>query len=254
MSFDVNFSTVEWPIWALWVSGLVVLVVGFLIGYFDSNLRSEKTIEAAETKAENLRVEAEKRLEEAKAMMEHAPKTVDDPGALRLKITKGVPMLEMDGAVVNMKTVTVDQKKRLIELLSLIRPWLEGGQPVSQPVSRPVEAMSTPQTPLQPASVQHTIPAARPSNTQPLPVPKSEEEKKFKALSMMAQIDTVLQARIAGTPLEGKISIGENPVSGIEVTVDREKYPGIDEVPDPEIKKAIRAAIAEWEQRYAPGA
>jgi len=32
-----------------------------------------------------------------------------------------------------------------------------------------------------------------------------------------------------------------------------EKFEGVDEVTDPEIKAIIRAAITEWENKYTPG-
>jgi hypothetical protein len=70
---------------------------------------------------------------------------------------------------------------------------------------------------------------------------------------MMTQIDRVLQVKIAGTNLEGKVSVGDSPGGGIEVLVENQKYEAIDDVPNPEIQKALRAAIAEWEQRYTPG-
>jgi hypothetical protein len=31
------------------------------------------------------------------------------------------------------------------------------------------------------------------------------------------------------------------------------RYTSVDEVPDAEVKAAIRAAIAEWENKYTPG-
>ena len=37
------------------------------------------------------------------------------------------------------------------------------------------------------------------------------------------------------------------------VFVGLTRYSGIDEVPDPDIKAAIRAAIAEWEEKFTPG-
>jgi hypothetical protein len=39
----------------------------------------------------------------------------------------------------------------------------------------------------------------------------------------------------------------------VAVYVGLTRYNGIDEVPDPDIKTAIRAAIAEWENKFTPG-
>jgi hypothetical protein len=47
------------------------------------------------------------------------------------------------------------------------------------------------------------------------------------------------------------IRIFEGTVGSVEVMVGLHRYPSIDDVPDAEIKKAIRDAIAEWEQKYA---
>src|SRR5689334_13978810 len=122
---EVQFSETTLPTLALWGLGLGLILIGFLIGYLDSNVRSAQKIEAAEAKAEVVRAESEKRLAEAELLKSQAPKAIDDPGLLRLKNKDGTPLLEMDGVVLNTRNISTDQKKRLIELLSVIRPWLE---------------------------------------------------------------------------------------------------------------------------------
>jgi hypothetical protein len=180
-----------------------------------------------------------------------APRVVDDPGLLRLKNRDGRPSLEMNGVALDVKNVSADQKKRLIEMLSVIRPWIEGGQ-----AAAPAQSMVAQQSVSSPerTSVQNTATPLAPSSTQPLPVTKSLSEKDFKALPIIAQIDHVFQSRILGTPHEPMgIRIFEGAVGSVEVMVGLNKYPSIDDVPDAEIKKAIRAAIAEWEEKYAVG-
>ena len=72
--------------------------------------------------------------------------------------------------------------------------------------------------------------------------------------SIVSQIDSILQARIAGTPLDDKgVFLAQSQEGGVMVYVGLTKYTGIDDVPDPEIKAAIRAAITEWEDKYTPG-
>lgn len=228
----------------------IALLVGWVIGFLDSNLRTSKKIEAAEAKAELAISEAEKKIAEAQVKVE-VPVVVDEPGLLRLKNVDGVASLEMDGAPLNVKTVSADQKRRLIELLTFIRPWVESGQPLP-PVSKPPAPVSAPS---RPAPAQPAVSSFKPISTQPVSPLKLAEEKNIRSLSIVAQIDAVLQSLLVDTPLAGRgIRLTESSIGGVEVYVGLQKYPSIDDVPDAEIKSSIRAAIAEWEENFTPGA
>jgi hypothetical protein len=66
----------------------------------------------------------------------------------------------------------------------------------------------------------------------------------------VAQIDEILQERLAGTPLAVRgIRLQEAPDGGVIVLVGLQRFEGIDAVPDSEIKAAIRQAVAEWEKQ-----
>ncbi len=243
---EVQFATVTWPILALWGLGIVVLLIGFFIGYVDSNIRSTKKIEAAETKEKNARAEADQKIAAAsEALKASAPTAPDDPGILRLKNKNGVPSLELDGKLLTAKNISPEQKKRLIELITIMRPWVEGGQ--AAPMIS--QSNAAPQTPLMPVPPREQL-------SRPLqPLKKSEPEKSIASLSIVQQIDTVLQKRLLNTPLESSgLRLQESPQGGVEVYVGTQKFDSIDEVPDAAIKAAIRAAIAEWETKYTPGA
>jgi hypothetical protein len=68
--------------------------------------------------------------------------------------------------------------------------------------------------------------------------------------SIAAQVDEILQENIKGTPLEEKaIRLMELPGRGMVVMVGLNSYDGVDAVPDDDVRNAIRAAAAEWEQR-----
>ncbi|MDO8752712.1 MAG: hypothetical protein Q7J80_02370, partial [Anaerolineales bacterium] len=61
------------------------------------------------------------------------------------------------------------------------------------------------------------------------------------------------QARLINTALAGRgIRLQESLQGAVEVYVGLQKFPGVDDVPDETIKAAIRAAIAEWEEKYTP--
>ena len=242
---EVQFATVTWPILALWGLGIVVLLIGFFIGYVDSNIRSEKKIDAAETKEKNARTDAEQKLAAAEALKASIPAATDDPGLLRLKNKNGVPSLELDGKNLTVKNVSPEQKKRLIELITIMRPWVEGGQAAPME-SQPIAA---PQTPLMPASPKE-------QSLRPLqPLKRPEPEKSIASLSIVQQIDTVLQERLLNTSLEKSgLRLQESLQGGVEVYVGTQKFDSIDDVPDATIKATIRAAIAAWEEKYTPGA
>lgn len=183
--------------------------------------------------------------------------TVDEAGLLRIKKAGSDITLELDGTQVDRASLTTDQRKRLIEILTIIRPWLEG-RPASAPSAPesvappPPKATALKPSPATPEPVR--IASAPPPAPRPGTIPR-EDRPPAPANSIVAQIDTVLQARLAGTPLEERgVFLTESPEGGVAVYVGLTRYDGIDEVPDPDIKAAIRAAISEWEQKYTPGA
>jgi hypothetical protein len=47
--------------------------------------------------------------------------------------------------------------------------------------------------------------------------------------------------------------LAQSPEGGVNVYVGLTRYLAIEDVPDAQIKAAIRAAIAEWEDKYTPG-
>jgi hypothetical protein len=162
----------------------------------------------------------------------------DRAGQLRLKV---------DGERIETPTLTPEQRKRVIAILTQVRPWLEApASPAS--VSKP----APPATPVRPAPA----PEARPS-TPPRPAPppaKEEEEAGAAPGSIVAQIDAILQTQVQGTPLMEKgIRLHESPEGGVLVLVGIDKYEAIDDVPDDQIKMAIRRAITTWENTYTPG-
>jgi hypothetical protein len=116
-----------------------------------------------------------------------------------------------------------------------------GGAPPESKPAPPKPASPAPQQPAPP-------PAARPSTIA------KEDRPAAPANSIVSQIDTILQSRLAGTPLEERgIFLAQSPEGGVNVYVGLTRYNGIDDVPDPQIKAAIRAAISEWETKYTPG-
>jgi hypothetical protein len=143
-------------------------------------------------------------------------------------------------------------------MLNLMRPWLEG-KSVAAPVTN-----TPPPPPAQPKPVADTAPSAPPA-PQPLSQPAQpaapkpatiapEDRPVAPAGSIVNQIDSILQARLAGTPLEDRgVFLAQSPEGGVMVYVGLTKYMSIDDVPEPEVKAAIRAAISEWENKYTPG-
>ena len=68
--------------------------------------------------------------------------------------------------------------------------------------------------------------------------------------SIAAQIDEILQEKLALSPLEDRaIRLMELPERGVVVLVGLDTYDGINDVPDPEIKALLRACVTEWENR-----
>ena len=236
---DFNWSILGW------IAGLIFVYVFGLFEGRGQGYKKRKTEEAAEPKKE-----------------EHAPapKTVtvkvDDPGLLRIKNENGYITLDLDGSRVDTTALNSDQRKRLIEMLNLMRPWLEG-KSVTAPAAPPPPAQTLQPRPnvKTPATSTTSVPppVSQPASSKPATI-APEDRPVAPAGSIVSQIDSILQTRIAGTPLEDRgVFLAQSPEGGVIVYVGLTKYMGVDSVPDPDVKAAIRAAISEWENKYTPG-
>lgn len=229
-----------------WLAGLIFV---YIFGLYEGRGQGYKRRKAEE---------AEEKKKQPASIPAPAPVTVkvDDPGLLRIKNENGYLTLDLDGSRVDTTAITGDQRKRLIEMLNLMRPWLEG-KLVGAPASPPPPGATPPLAQPGPAPVismpPTPPPASQPSPSRPSTIAK-EDRPIAPAGSIVSQIDSILQARLVGTPLESRgVFLAQSPEGGVMVYVGLTKYTGLDDVPDPEIKAAIRAAISEWENKYTPG-
>ena len=79
-------------------------------------------------------------------------------------------------------------------------------------------------------------------------VPEKVVEKHKRQLSIVEQVDDILQEILASSPLaEKNIRLTETPNKGVIVWVGNEYYEGINAVPDDEVKRIIRQAVKKWE-------
>lgn len=127
--------------------------------------------------------------------------------------------------------VVLTQKDAEIQLARMMRdPELRKIPPMLFPQQNPERPDGKPQIELFP------IPAV------PLLLPPVLEK------SIVEQINDILQIRIAGTPLEQRdVRLIETPTGGVIVKVGPLYFDGIDAVTDPDVKAALKAAVAEWE-------
>lgn len=245
-----------------WIAGLLFV---YIFGLFEGRGQGYKRRKAEE--------EQEKKEQPPPAPVNPETINVDDPGLLRVKDENGSFVLDLDGKRVNPSTLSSDQRKRLIYMLNIMRPWLEGRSapsPAPAPAVKPstptpkpatlderLNAIGSPAPQNKPVSPQPLPPPAPPTARPPAPRPSTiakEDRPVAPANSIVSQIDAILQDRLADSPLEERgIFLAQSPEGGVVVYVGLTRYNGIDDVPDPEIKAAIRAAIAEWENKYTPG-
>lgn len=82
-------------------------------------------------------------------------------------------------------------------------------------------------------------------------VPSEEaDEPEVKPLSLISEIDDILQEKLSESPLSDKgIKLTENHKKEITIWVGLESYPAIDDVPDPEIQAIIKESVQDWENQ-----
>jgi len=119
------------------------------------------------------------------------------------------------------------------------------GGPIVNPTPAEKAELAQPSAPAAVNKATTRKPAARPP-AQPAAIPEAVPASGSKSIVM--QIEDILQDMISSGPLTNRlVHLYEDPARGVMVSVGDEIYEGIDTVPDPEVKAAIRAAVAAWE-------
>lgn len=247
-----NFAPVVIP--------LIALLIGWALGFFDSKNKVKKI----EDSAKAAREKAEDEIAGLKAKIANTPTTpyvMDDPGLMRVRDENGRLTLELDGEQMIPNALTTEQRKRLVEMLNAMRPWLEGKPAISPPppvrsaAPKPVTLASVPEKPVSTSTESPSVQLAQASVSKgKSSSKKKEDEPEAPPTSIVGQINLILQEQIINTPLASRgLSLMESASGGVNVFVGMNRYEGVDDVPDEEIKAAIRVAIAEWEKKYTPG-
>jgi hypothetical protein len=142
---------------------------------------------------------------------------------LILKIWKEgekAPVYEVDGKYINKE----DLPKEILNIVTI-------------PESAPKETKPEPQKP-----VEEPIPEAVPEIDE-------DDEGEIKMLSVVDEVNDILQRKLHGSPVAGKgIHLMENHNKEIRFWVGLESYNDVSEIPDPEIRKLIDEAVKEWEK------
>ena len=103
----MNWSILVW---------IVIVISVYIYGLFEGRGQGKKMRIAEEAQAKK---------DNPPALIKPATPTiinVDDPGLMRIKSENGFLTLDLDGARVDTSALSGDQRKRLIEMLTLIRP------------------------------------------------------------------------------------------------------------------------------------
>jgi len=243
---EINWSVVGW---------IAAVIFVYVFGIFEGRNQGRKK-----------RV-AEEQEEKKEAVPPPETIKVNDPGLLRIKNENGALTLDLDGTRVDALLLSPNQRKRLVELLNLIRPWVEG-KPIQVTLPQPapdlsfesrLNAISAPppaptSTPVQPALLTPSFISAQDKPATSVPSKKKDDKSEAAPTTMVGQINAILQLNIANTPLASQgITMTESLSGGVTVYVGVNKYEGVEDVPNEDVKAAIRAAITEWEQKYTPG-
>ena len=122
------------------------------------------------------------------------------------------------------------QRNRLEKNLQEVQNWL--GLEVKKETAKPYSAKES-------VSAEMVSPIA----------PSKGSEKNKRLLSIVEQVDAILQELLESSPLKDQnIRLTEMPNKGVTVWVGNEYYEGINAVPDENIKRLIRLAVKNWEE------
>ncbi len=247
---------VEIPLTLFALIGIILAAMffGYFFGLFEGRGQGYKKRKKEEASDPTLRPVVQPPPPPPAPPVEAAPRTMppaEKPLLLLTMDAREQPCLEMDGQRIDTTQLSIDDRKRLIELMVVMRPWIDAS-PVQKP--RATGPLSSPAPRPVPSPVPQPAPPPLAPAEPPIAGPAAPPEPVSAPTTMVGQIDAILQSKLIGTPLAGRgIRLVESAQGGAMVVVGLNRYAGVGEVPEPEVQAAIRAAIAEWEKKYTPG-
>ena len=152
--------------------------------------------------------------------------------------------------------LTPKEKKILLKVVMDFYQWLEPTSSIKSeaPEAMPVSASTVVDSVPLPTYIEDKLGPKRTSFSPVQMLTKALEAditvSAIPAQSMVAQIDAILQVKLNAADMQKwAVRLVEFPDRGMVVMVGLEQYDGIDAVPYERVRKMIREAVAEWEQR-----
>lgn len=154
-------------------------------------------------------------------------------------------VIEMDGVSYYQESeLHTEQSRRITGLLGELQAWMDVSpsavSPIQSDTFKPAASTTgeeTKSTSLHPLKIFSR-------SLQPLKKAGSSDPD----LSIVAQIDEILQAKLEGIHLDDQgIRLVEGPEQGMVIEVGLNRYTEIDAVPDERVRQLIRLSVAEWE-------
>ena len=212
---------------------VAVWIVGYLLGLLEASIKNS-------SKDEKLEKETTLLPRDGDEAASPEPRVLEPEALALFERLSGALKLRIDGEIVEYKSdISPEQQKRLINLVVSLRPWLEGVKrdDITEPLPADAKIPTTPQPPIKVS----------------LEIDSELENLALANLSMVEQIDRVLQKKLGGHPLEKRgIALRSALDGSLLVQVGLEEYEWIDDIPDQPIQEIIREAIAEWEAKATP--
>jgi len=209
---------------------IVIIIVAFAIGYGFAMLDRRVTRGMKENR------------EDSKREAQVVERVVPEKSALSLVLDEqDQPNLRLDGVPLVPGQATADQRKRLMWLLNLTRPWIDA-PPGAAGVSATPAMVPAAETPAPQISVVRGVRSMMHNAVI--------TEEPSHGTGIVRQIDEVLQEKLPASSYASKeIHLEEGPAGEVYVLVGAQKFNGIDAVADPGIQAIIREAVSEWEKR-----
>jgi hypothetical protein len=200
----------------------------------------------------------EERIVEAKRELLEPPAPAPDSSEIlrveRDPISGQMAVRILGGRAASPGDLTPAQADQLKRVLVELSKWIMKPAGAAAPAGgAPLREMS-PSPAAAPVSFESTLPQA-PGALDHMPFLRRKPAAKLPPTpaaprSIVEQIDEIVQAKLAGTPLAARgIKLEELPGAGLGIVNGAKTYNGINEIDDPEVKAIIRSAVQEWNEK-----